>query len=341
MKLRLPLAALLLSVAPGCLATSAQVTSLESRVVTLERAHTGFLLNAERETKRLQTLAGDVEQSNAALRESLARSGAKLADFDTKLQKTRGELEVVAHRLEVVEKTGGGAADQIAEVRRRLEQLIADLRDRAGIAILALPSDLPADADGFAKLADAKFAAGEVRTAVAVATECQKRFANTEAAGQCGIVLAKVAVQEQRYADATRTLQAVHDSLGGKAVPVVGAALLEIAHVLELQGRCANAQKVFKYLISDMPKLAATKTAKEQLASSATRCKEGQGATGKGEEAASDAPAPDKPAADKPAADKAETPAVDKADKSDKADKADKAEKGEKAKPAADKPKSK
>ncbi len=331
MNLRMPVAALLVAgLLPGCLATRAQVTELEGRLVTVEKAHAGFLMTADRETKRLQSLAGEVEQSNAALRESLARSGAKLADFDTKLQKTRGELEVLAHRLEVVEKTGGGAADQISEVRRRLEQLVADLRDRAGIAILALPADLPADADGFAKLADAKLAGGEVRTAVAVATECQKRFVATESAGQCGIVLAKVAVQEQRYADATRILQAIHDSLGGKAVPVVGAALLEIAHVLELQGRCANAQKVYKYLISDMPKLAATKTAKELLASSASRCKEGQGAQGKGEEPEAAKPA-DAPAAD--AAGKAGEPGGDKA--------AEKSEKGDKAKPAPDKAKSK
>lgn len=267
--------------ASGCFATRAQVTDLEGRVVTLEKAHAGFLVTAERETKRLQNLASDVEQSTAQLRESVARSGAKLADFDSKLQKARGEIEVVVHRLEVIEKTGGGAAEQIAEVRRRLEQLVADLRDRAGIAILALPAELPPDADGFAKLSEAKLASGEVRTAAAVAMECQKRFAATEAAGQCGLVLAKIAIQEQRYADATKILQAIHDSLGGKPLPVVGAALLEIARVLELQGRCANAQKVLKYITSDMAKLAAAKTAKDLLASSATRCKEGQGAGAK------------------------------------------------------------
>ena len=120
-----------------------------------------------------------------------------------------------------------------------------------------------------------------MRTAAAVASECQKRFANTEAAGQCGIVQARIALQEQRYADATRILQAVHDSLAGKPVPVVGQALLEIAKILEIQGRCANAQKVLKYVLSDLPKVPAAKAARELLASSAARCKEGVGAAGK------------------------------------------------------------
>lgn len=268
----------------GCIATRAQVTEVEERLVKVEKAHAGFLVTAERETKRLQTLAGEVESSNGQLREMLARSGAKLADFESKVLKLRGELEVVVHRLETVEKTGGGAADQVADVRRRIEQLIADLRDRAGISVLALPSELPPDADGFAKLADAKLQAGDARTAGAAATECQKRFSGTEAAGQCGIVLAKIAVQEQRYSDATKTLQAVHDSLGGKPVPVVGQALLEIARILQLQGRCANAQKVLKYILSDMPKLAVAKSAKDMLANEATRCKEGVSTTGKVED---------------------------------------------------------
>lgn len=265
----------------GCLATRSQVVGLEDRLVKVEKAHAGYLANADRETKRLQTLASQVEESNTQLRESLARSGAKLGDFETRLAKLRGELEVVVHRLDGIEKTGGVSAVLVGDVRRRLDQLIADLRDRAGIAILALPADLPTDADGFAKLAEAKFAAGDVRTAAAVASECQKRFANTELAGQCGIVLARIALQEQRYADATRILQAVHDSLAGKAVPVVGQALLEIAKILEIQGRCANAQKVLKYVLSDLPKVPAAKAARELLATSASRCKEGVGVAGK------------------------------------------------------------
>lgn len=275
--LLLPLAVL----ASGCLATRSQVKEVEDRLVKVEKAHAGYLVNADRETKRLQTLASQVEESNAQLRDSLARSGAKLGDFESRLAKLRGELEVVVHRLDTVEKTGGGAAVLVSDVRRRLDQLIADLRDRAGIAILALPADLPPDADGFAKLADAKLTAGDVRTAAAVASECQKRFANTEAAGQCGLVQARIALQEQRYADATRILQAVHDSLAGKPVPVVGQALLEIAKILEMQGRCANAQKVLKYVLSDLPKVPAAKAARELLTSSASRCKEGIGVAGK------------------------------------------------------------
>lgn len=284
---RLASAALVLSVLLlqfGCLATWAQVQGVEERLVKVEKAHAGFLVMTERETKRLQTLAGQVEESNNQLRDTLARAGAKLSEMDSKMAKVRGELEVLLHRLEIIEKTGGSAADLAAEVRRRLDQLIADLRDRAGIAILGLPVELPADAEGFAKLAEAKLVASDIRTAAAVAVECQKRFDGTEAAARCAFVQAKIASQEQRYSDATRLLQtAVVDKLGGKVVtpPIVGDALLEIARILELQGRCATALKVLKYLIADMAKLPAAKAAKELVAAAPTRCKEG--GTGKPE----------------------------------------------------------
>ncbi len=302
----------------GCLATNGQVVAVEERVGKLEKAHAGVLVTAERETKRMQALATQVEEAHGQLRETLARSGARLADMDAKVAKTRGELEVLSHRLATIEKTGGAAADLVAEVRRRLDQLVADLRDRAGIAILALPSDLPGDADGFAKMAEDKLLANDVRTAAAVAVECQKRYPNTEQAGRCALVQARIAVQEARYDQATRILQGIHDSLNGKPVPIVGEALLEIARILELQGRCANAQKVLKYVINDMAKLTAAKTAKDLLATSSGRCKEGTGPAVKSPEPAkpgdtrpvtepksSDAP---KGADPKPAEPKAETP---------------------------------
>lgn len=285
------------AMASGCVATRAQVVEVEDRVAKLEKAHAGVLVAADRETKRMQALATQVEEAHGQLRETLARSGARLADMDAKLAKARGELEVLSHRLATIEKTGGAAADLVADVRRRLDQLVADLRDRAGIAILALPADLPGDGEGFAKMAEDKLLANDVRTAAAVAVECQKRYPNTEVAGRCAFVQARIAVQEARYDQATRILQSIHDSLNGKPVPVVGESLLEIARILELQGRCANAQKVLRYILNDMSKLAAAKTAKDLLATSPGRCKEGTGPAVKGSGPEPKAPEP-KPAVD-------------------------------------------
>lgn len=265
----------------GCFATTAQVHSVESRVAALEKNNAGVMAEAAQEQKRLENLRAMVEESSEQLRQSAAKAGARLTDFDTVLSRLRGELEVLLRRLEALEKASGANQTAASELRASLNRLIADLRDRAGIAILALPADLPVDADGFARLADQRYAAGDVRVASAVAAECQKRFASSEAAGSCGLVLARIAVEEQRYADATRILQAVHDSLGGKPLPVVGQSLLEIAHVLELQGKCVRALEVLKYLKTEMHKLPQAKAAKDLIGTAPTRCKEGVGLQGK------------------------------------------------------------
>ncbi len=284
----------------GCVATSAQVQNVEARVAALEKTNAGVMAGASQEQKRLENLRVMVEESSEQLRQSAAKAGSKLTDFDTALNRVRGELEVLVRRLDALEKASGLNQTTASELRASLNRLIADLRDRAGIAILALPSDLPADADGFAKLAEQRYAAGEVRVAAAVANECQKRFGSTEAAGSCGLVLARIAVEEQRYADATKILQAVHDSLGGKPLPVVGQSLLEIAHVLELQGKCARALEVLKYLKTEMAKLPQAKAAKDLMGTAAARCKEGVGLQGK--PAVDAEPKPDAKPEAKPAA---------------------------------------
>ena len=266
---------------PACITTRGQIAEVEARVARLEQVHATVLAGAAIETKRLENLRAIVEESSTQLRENAARSGARLQDADRAVARLKGAVEELLHRLEAIEKVAGSTQGQTAELKQRLNQLVADLRDRAGIAILALPAELPPDADGFTKLAEQRLVEGDPRVAAAVARECQKRFAGTEAAGGCGLVLARIAVQEQRYADATRILQEVFDGLGGKPLPVVAQSLIEIANVLEIQGKCTNAVKVLTFLRADMPKTPQAKVAKDLLATAAARCKEGVGLAGK------------------------------------------------------------
>ncbi|MFZ4576860.1 MAG: hypothetical protein ACOYOB_00590 [Myxococcota bacterium] len=292
---------LLLLAASGCIATRAQVAHVEDRITALEKQRALAAIDTDREAKRLENLRVIVEESSDQLRESLAKSSSRLSDIERSVQRARGEIEVLLHRLEAVEKSVSGNSVATTELRNRIQQLIADLRDRAGISILALPAELPPDAAGFVALAEKTLAAGDSRVAAAVANECQKRFPGTEEAGACGLVLGRIALEEQRYVDAMRILQAVHDGLNGKPVPVVGQALLDIANVLELQGRCARAAEVLKYLRTEMPKVPAAKVAKDRLATAATRCKEGVSLKDRSEKPADAAPSDTAPAAEPPA----------------------------------------
>lgn len=308
---------------PACIATTAQVDRVETRVVGVERSTSTVIAEARQATTRLENLAKDYDNALTELREATARANARQADFDRAMKQVRGDVEVAQHRLEAVERVAASGQATAAELKIKLSQLIADLRDRAGIAILALPAELPTDGPGFVALAEKELAANEPRIAAAVANECIKRYAGTETAGGCGLVLGRIAEQEQRYADAMKLLQGVHDGLGGKPLPVVGQALLQIAHLLEMEGKCTRASEVYKYLRSEMSKLPAAKNAKDLLASVPARCKEGVNTQGKPQpaaektppgSAAKPVPAPtEKPPVDKPTADKpsSEKPAKD------------------------------
>lgn len=299
-------AALMLAAAlPGCIATTGQVDRVEARVATVERTNSSVIAEAKQATVRLENLAKDYDQVLAELREATARANTRQSDFDRLIKQLRGEVEVLTHRLESIEKAANAGQVGAAEAKARLSQLIADLRDRAGIAILAMPAQLPADGPGFVAMAEQSLAAGEIRTAAAVAVECQKRYPGTESAGGCGLVLGRIAEQEQRYGDAMKILQSIHDSLGGKPLPIVGQALLQIAHLLELEGKCARSQEVYKYLRGEMGKLPAAKAAKDLQASQATRCKEGVNTQGKAVTAPADGGSP----ATKPAEPEAKLPA--------------------------------
>ncbi len=268
-------APLFLLVLTGCIATTTEVDRVSQRVSELERVNSTVMAEASAETKRLQNLAAQVEEATNQLRETLAKAGARIAESDRALQRVRGDLEVIVHRLDALERIGSSNQQSVTEIRGRLNQLIADLRDRAGIAILALPTDLPPDADGFVKAADKALADGDVRLAAALASECQKRYPASEAWAQCGLVVGRIAVQEQRYVDALKQFQAVHDGLSGKPTVAVAQSLVEVSKVLELTGKCQKAVQVWNYMSTEMPKVPQAKLAKNEIAAIGKRCKEG------------------------------------------------------------------
>lgn len=256
-------------------ASKAEFTALETRVVRLEQSRGGVQARLKRDQHRLKRLLNEVEESTGFLRASGAELTARIDQLDDRLRKARGELEVISHGMALIGRNTKVGATSIDTLRRRLDRLIADLRDRAGITILALPRDLPESATDWVKLAQDHFEYGEIRTSEAVAMECAKRFAGTRTAGECAVIQARIAYEEHRFADALKVLQTVHDGLNARAFPIVGIALLRISEVLQAQGKCQRSAEVLKYLRAEMSKLAQARQAKVRLAELRTTCKEG------------------------------------------------------------------
>ncbi len=260
--------------APGCALT--RVGATERRVAELERTRDTLRAELETERKRLVRLHAETEESSGYLRENGARFSARVDTLERKIIQTAGSLEEFANALQAIATASGNQRAAIESLDRRLRDLIGDLRDRAGIAILALPRDLPEHADDWVKLAQLRFDEGEVRVADAVSRECRKRFPGTEQAGHCGLIIGRIAYEEQRFGDAIDLLRAVHDDLGGKAVPVVARALLQIAEVMEAQGKCKEAKQILEYLRNLMKKGTEADLAKERSESQKGRCDEGK-----------------------------------------------------------------
>lgn len=256
-------------------ASRGDLAVVQTRVSRLERSRAAVQARLKRDQHRLKRLLDEIEESTGFLRESGAELTARIDHLEDQLRKARGELEVIAHRMAVVSRHTRSHRDEIDGIRGRLGRLIADLRDRAGIAILALPRDLPEKAEDWVKLAREHFDYGEIRVADAIARECAKRFAATTTAGECVLIQAQVAFEEHRFADALKQLQSIHDSMNARAVPIVGRALVRISAVLEAQGKCRQAGDVLKYLRAEMPKLDSAKQARERLAELRKRCKQG------------------------------------------------------------------
>ncbi|MCO4761432.1 MAG: hypothetical protein KC502_08005, partial [Myxococcales bacterium] len=202
---------------------------------------------------------------------------SKLDDLEDAGRRGKGAREVLSHRLSQVSKTSKSDHVKLERVDGRVSQLIADLRDRAGITILALPRELPDHANDWVKLAENRFGWGEVRVAEAIAKECRKRFQGTKQAGRCGLIQARIAYEEHRFGDAVLTYRAVHDGLDGKPVLEVAAALLGIATTFEAQGKCKQARDVLGYVSTLMKRKGkAARAAKELLKTQPRRCSAGK-----------------------------------------------------------------
>lgn len=258
----------------GC-ATKGDLAVVQTRVTRLEKSRAAVHARLQRDQHRLKRLLDEIEESTGFLRQSGAELTARIDQLEDRLRMTRGELEVIAHRLGVMARHARSHREEIDALRSRLGRLIADLRDRAGIAILALPRQLPEKAEDWVKLAQEHFEYGEVRIAEAITKECGKRFEGTATAGECIIIQARIAFEEHRFADALKLLQGIHDSLNARAVPVVGKALLQISVVLEAQGKCRQAGDVLKYLRSEMSRLPHAKVARKRQTELRQRCKQG------------------------------------------------------------------
>jgi TolA-binding protein len=257
----------------ACPPSRGEFNELKSRVAQLERRQGGLDEQVATEMRRLENLRLLVEEATALLQRNGARLNAKLDGQESDLRVLTGKLEEAVHTVDRLVRDMLERRKEAEGLRQDLEALRTTLRDRAGIAELALPKDLPSDAKGMLAEADKRLKIDDVLTARAICRELIKRHGGTTEAHEARILLGDTYAAEKRFPDAIKEYQAVHDALQAKGEAPLGKALLHIGEALEAKKDCRKALDVYRYLAGTFRKLPEAKTAAERIKDAKKRCK--------------------------------------------------------------------
>jgi tol-pal system protein YbgF len=212
-----------------------------------------------------QKLAAEQAQKSKALQEALdalnraaRKSGADLAVDLEKAQNDvtalRGQLEVLQHRLEAVEKLAQDQQKQLEATNQFVVQRQKEL-DKA---------EHPTDRMGIYNLARQKLDAGQTTRARELLQDFLARFPKDELAPNAQYWLGETYYAEKRWNDAIVEFQKVlKEHKGSEKVPD---ALLKIGMSFQSQGDCQNAQLFFDEVVQGHRNSPAAKTARDKAA---------------------------------------------------------------------------
>ena len=254
--------ALLLLACSACVTTAQEGEQMRQDIAALR-----VDLKKEVDTANLerQKLADEQVQKSKALQEALdklnraaRKSGADLAVDLEKAQNDvtalRGQLEVLQHRLDAVEKL---AQDQQKQMDAANQFLAAQKKE-------ADKAEHPTDRMAIYNLARQKLDAGQIGRARELLQDFLSRFPKDELAPNARYWLGETFYAEKKWNDAIVEFQRVlKDHKGSDKVPD---ALLKIGMSFQSQGDCQNALLFFEEVMQGHKGSAAAKTAREKAA---------------------------------------------------------------------------
>jgi len=223
--------------ATGC-ASTGELNAVEARVIELEKFEEHVRQLSERDTTRFQNLSNQIKDAADALSKAGAGLQAQLSGVQDDERKLRGRLEELEHltgRLSAQVKTMGKFLDQ-----------------RFGLSVIALPPDLPDEAEPLFQYGVQVFTAGQYDLARAVFRHFLTHFEPHEKADFATIQVARSYRQQKRYKQALREYSGVYKKYASVArknkPPVLDIVLWESAETLNLWGQCAKARKMYRHL---------------------------------------------------------------------------------------------
>ncbi|MCB9729524.1 MAG: tetratricopeptide repeat protein [Deltaproteobacteria bacterium] len=240
----------------GCV-TLGNFEKLEARVAELELHRAQLEASMAEDVQRLENLHIKLTEAEQTLRSSGANLGIRMEQIEESLPAVKGQLEAANFQLK-------GAVRDIDAIKKVLFE-------RLGAASIYLPSDLPKDADGQWKFAQARVKAGDTRQAKAVLDQFEASFPDDPRADDALFQLAQLTEQEGDVTGAIKVYQRVHDAHPkGDKVPE---ALWRIGELLVAQKDCKRAKSIFEYLGKSYGSSPEGKKTDAKLKALASECK--------------------------------------------------------------------
>jgi tol-pal system protein YbgF len=244
----------------ACVTTRQEGEDMRNRIGALERAvkEQGEAAAADRQKmqqeqqQKLQQLQEALDTLNRAARKSGADLGVDLEKAQNDLAQIRGNLEVLAHRLDVVEQQN---ADRDKKIEGNAQALAQKQKEAQAAAH-------PTDKMGLYTLARQKLEAGDGPGARQLLAEFLQRYRNDELAPNAQYWLGESLYGDGRYNDAIVEFQKVIKEY--KSSDKVPDALLKIGMSFQAQKDCKNALLFYEEVAQAHKGAPAAKIAKEK-----------------------------------------------------------------------------
>src|SRR5438874_1949193 len=204
---------------------------------------------AAEQAQRAKALQDALDQLSRAARKSGADLAVDLEKAQNDITALRGQIEVLQHRLDAIEKAQQDQSQQLQAANQFVQQRQKEMEH-------------PSDRGGLYNLARQKLEQGQTQKSRELFEEFLQKFPKDELAPNAQYWLGESYYAEKKWNDAIVEFQKVlKDHKGSEKVPD---ALVKIGMCFQAQGDCQNAMLFFDEVMQSHRNSPAAKTAKDR-----------------------------------------------------------------------------